>query len=104
MILLVEDFLPDMHRKYLMHNFKMSGNYRSYKDFIPSYLQGRPPSVILLCLERIARSKKYSMEENKPTGLFTIDSSGKTHTVDFGLIQDGLHVPARTGLTGTYHV
>ena len=77
-----------MHRKYLFANFRMSHNYRSYKDFVPKYLHGRPHSVIQHCLERISSSKKYSREDivttEQSSGLFSIKSNEKTHTVDFG--------------------
>ena len=77
-----------MHRKYLFANFRMSHNYRSYKDFVPKYLHGRPHSVIQHCLERISSSEKYSREDivttEQSSGLFSIRSNEKTHTVDFG--------------------
>ena len=77
-----------MHRKYLFANFRMSHNYRSYKDFVPKFLHGRPHSVIQHCLERISSSKKYSREDITTTehtrGLFSVRSNDKTYTVDFG--------------------
>ena len=36
--LLVTAFLPESYQKYLLQNYQMSGTYRAYKDFIPSYL------------------------------------------------------------------
>ena len=57
--LIVEKFLPDSYQKYLFLNYKQSDMYRTYKSFVPSYLQGRPRSVILHCLERRSKALKY---------------------------------------------
>ena len=49
-VLLVWEFLPDMHKKYLLENFKMTTDYRQYKNFVPDYLHNRPRSAIKHCL------------------------------------------------------
>ena len=50
--LLIDRFLPDMWQKYVFQNYKLSIEYRAYSKDIPTYLQGRPRSVILHCLQR----------------------------------------------------
>ena len=47
--LLVENYLPCCKQKYLVKNYQQSSQYRSYKNFIPSYLHDRPRSVVLHC-------------------------------------------------------
>lgn len=42
-----EEFNPDIHHKYLFLNYKTSPNYRTYNDFVPSYLHRQPRQVIL---------------------------------------------------------
>lgn len=86
---LCEEFNPDIHHKYLFLNFKASSNYRTYNDFVPSYLHGRPRQVIIHCLDRKSSSRKYDLtdivSQDTDTGVFTIKgSSTKSHIVDFG--------------------
>lgn len=84
-----EEFNPDIHHKYLFLNYKVSSSYRTYNDFVPSYLHGRPRQVILHCLERKSSSRKYDqsdiISQDTTAGVFTIKgSSNKLHTVNFG--------------------
>lgn len=85
--ILVEEFLPEMLQKYQKQNFAMSESYRSYNDFVPKYLQGRPRSVILHCLARIRKAEKFtkeSVQQIDTAGHFKVKSlSGKQHTVQF---------------------
>ena len=87
-VLLVHEFLPDMHKKYLFENFKMTSNYRPYKDFVPNYLHDRPRSVIKHCLERKSNGQKYAKEDvsciDNTNGTFQIKGTGNTHSIDFG--------------------
>lgn len=89
-LLIVEEFLPEMHSKYLFQNYAMSADYRSYNDFVPNYLRGRPRKTILHCLDR--KQKVQAFSENDITivdatnGVFEVKSQsgkGKVHTVDF---------------------
>ena len=88
-IILYEDFIPDTHHKYLYRNYRMSPTYRKYNDFVPIYLHGRPRQVIIHCLDRRSNSQKFCDEDilsrDTSAGLFTLQSSSKTHTIDFGL-------------------
>ena len=61
--LIIKTFLPENHQKYLFLNYKQSSQYRSYKDFVPTYLHGRPRSTISHCLERRSKSLKYTSED-----------------------------------------
>ncbi|XP_065886945.1 uncharacterized protein [Dysidea avara] len=84
--LIVEKFLPDSSRKYLFLNYKQSDMYGTYKSFVPSYLQARPRSVILHCLERHSKALKYISSDvtvfDETTGKFEVKgSSEKRHTV-----------------------
>ncbi len=85
--ILVEEFLPSMLQKYQKDNFAMSDSYRSYNEFVPEYLRGRPRSVILHCLTRIRKAEKFpkaSIEQNGTKGQFTVKTtSGKQHTLEF---------------------
>ena len=87
-VLLVQEFLPDMHKKYLFENFKMTNNYRQYKDFVPNYLHDRPRSVIKHCLERKSNGQKYAKEDvsciDNTNGTFQVKGTGNTHSINFG--------------------
>jgi len=88
--LLIETFLPEAHQKYLCMNYMQTGRYRKYKSFVPGYLQDRPRSTIIHCLERKSKALKYSGEDittvGDQKGTFEVrGSSSKTHKVDFGL-------------------
>jgi len=86
--LLVQEFLPDMNRKYLFENFKITSNYRQYKSFVPDYLHDRPRSVIKHCLERKAKSQKYVEDDTRcisdTEGIFEVKGTDKIHRVKFG--------------------
>ncbi len=76
-----------MLQKYQKDNFAMSDSYRSYNEFVPEYLRGRPRSVILHCLTRIRKAEKFpkaSIKQNGTKGQFTVKTtSGKQHTLEF---------------------
>ena len=81
-------FLPDSHQKYLFLNYKQSSQYRSYKNFVPAYLHGRPRSTISHCLERRSKSLQYTDDDlqivDEDIGKFTVTgTSGKKHEVLF---------------------
>ena len=88
MTVLCEEFNPDIHHKYLFLNYKASSNYRTYNDFVPRYLHGRPRQVILHCLDRKSSSRKYDLtdiiSQDTDIGVFKIKGSSKLHTIDFG--------------------
>ena len=85
--LLVTTFLPESYQKYLLQNYQMSGTYRAYKDFIPSYLHGRPRNVILHCLSRMNKAKFLQAQAvltDTMQDIFEITkSSGGKHIVNF---------------------
>ena len=86
---LIEEFIPDIHHKYLLQNYKTSSTYRSYNDIVPPYLHDFPRSVILHCLERKSNSRKFNVEDiltqDEQNGIFTIKgSSENVYTVNFG--------------------
>lgn len=56
-IMLVEDFFPNQHKKYSRINVRMSGDFQSYNEDIPHYLHRRPPSLIKHCLKRITSAE-----------------------------------------------
>ena len=87
--IIIEDYLPDAHRKYVFQNFQQTPHYRSYNDTIPTYLHGRPRNVILHCLDRKGNSNKFTSEDiediDAQQGVFSVHSSkGKVYTVNFG--------------------
>jgi len=70
-------------------SYKQSSSYRSYKEFVPDYLHGRPRATILHCLDRKANSSKYTASDveviDSDKGLFTVNGSGdKKYRIDFG--------------------
>lgn len=85
--LLVEDFLPECRKTYLFNNYKQSNEYRSYKGIVPDYLQDRPRSVILHCLDRQATSMKFKEEDvedvDADNGVFKVHSK-RERNVNFG--------------------
>ena len=89
--IIIEQFLPEQHRKYLFLNFQMDPTYRAYTTHVPSYLQGRPRSVIIHCLEREERARKTLspediMDVDTENGIFSVPGkSGYIHTLDFGI-------------------
>lgn len=86
--LIVECFLPDAHRNYILSNVQVSEWYRKYKDSVPSFLHGRPRNIVLHCLDRQAKGRKYGSVDIttlEDEGCFEVKkTSGGTHTVDFG--------------------
>ena len=84
--LLYEEFVPETHHKYLYLNYQMSQTYRRYNDIVPDYLRERPRQVII---HRKSSSKKYTEDDiltkDLKMGKFTIQGSGKVHTIDFGV-------------------
>ena len=86
---IIDVYLPDSYQKYLMKNYQMSETYRSYKEFVPDYLRGRPRGVIIHCLQRMEKGKTFSKsditEDDGEMGLFRVTSrSGTVHHVNFG--------------------
>ena len=57
-IFLIETYYPDAHKKYLCMNYMQGNQYRKYKSIVPEYLQDKPRSTILHCLERKLKSCK----------------------------------------------
>ena len=88
--IIIEQFLPEQHRKYLFLSFQMDPTYRAYTTHAPSYLQGRPRNAIIHCLEREERARKTLSpaditDVDSENGIFSIrGKSGYIHTVDFG--------------------
>ena len=86
--LLVERFLPDAQQSYVLPNLKASEWYRTYNEFVPEFLRGRPRSVILHCLSRQSRGNKYSDEDlstGSEEGVFLIQKKDGSHNVvNFG--------------------
>ena len=90
--LLVEQFLPDAHRNYVLANVKVTEWYRCYKSFVPEFLRGRPRSVILHCLDRQTKAKKYSANDVTTTtceGVLEVTkTNGSKHVVDLGCVSN----------------
>ena len=76
-----------MWQKYVFQNYKLSTEYRAYNKDIPAYLQNRPRSVILHCLQRKAKCHKFTEEDIKKIdddGIFEVyKAGGGKHTVTF---------------------
>ena len=90
--LLVDQFLPESHQHYLFENYRQMDIYRVPANVVPSYLKGRPRSLIKHCLVRKTKSNKFthdSIHQNDTPGSFDIiKDSGAKHTVSFALESD----------------
>ena len=87
-IKLIEEFIPALHYKYLFQNFKQTILYRAYNPVVvPKYLQCRPKSVILHCLNRTSKRLKYTSsdisEVDAGSEIFEVKGKSQNHTVDF---------------------
>ena len=97
--IIVEQFLPEQHRKYLFLNFQMDPTYRAYNSHVPNYLQGHPKKVILHCLGREEKarrqlSEKDLLEADEENGVFLVRGTlGTNYKVDFGSLS---HKPSCT--------
>ena len=86
--LLLDEVLPDMNQKYLFENYQMSSNYRTYNSsIVPDFLQDKPRELILHCLQRRQKSRKFSKGDiqiiDNDNGVFVVKST-KQYQVDFG--------------------
>ena len=85
--IIIKQFLPEQHRKYLFLNFQMDPTYRAYTTHVPSYFQGHPRNIIIHC-QREGKEKLITrgcQETDGEKGIFSVrGNSGYTHTVDFG--------------------
>ena len=87
--ILIERYLPTCKQKYFFQKYRQSPQYRTYKDFVPTYLHNRPCSVTLHCLDRKTRSVKFLappiQDINTERGVFEVSkNSTSKQTVDFG--------------------
>lgn len=87
--LLVESYFPEARRNYLCLNYMQTNQYRKYKSIVPEYLQDRPRTTILHCLERKSKSHKYTIDDisaiDIELGVFEVKKSeNKSYTVSFG--------------------
>ena len=84
--ILIEEFIPDIHHKYLLQNYKTSSAYRSYNDIVPPYLHDCPHSVIRTTyIVWRGRATAESLMLNQQNGIFIIKGSSENiYTVNFG--------------------
>lgn len=54
--IIVNDFLPDQYRKYIINNIKMNAAHKHYNKGIPAFLHGRPNKFVRHCLTRISNA------------------------------------------------
>ena len=71
----------------MFQNYQQLSEYRAYKDSIPAYLQNRPRSVIVHCLNRETKGERipahYVHDTDETLGVFQVEKeSGRT--VNFG--------------------
>ncbi len=88
--IVIDTYLPGSYQKYLFKNYQMSETYRSYNQFVPSFLRGRPRNVIVHCLQRMKKSERFTTSDieinDELNGKFQVKSqSGTVHQVDFGI-------------------
>ena len=86
---MVESYFPEARQNYLCLNYMQTNQYRKYKSIVPDYLQDRPRTTILHCLERKSKSHKYSIDDVSAVdielGVFEVKKSeNKSYTVNFG--------------------
>ena len=77
-----------MYSKYLFQNYTMTTAYRPYHKDVPEFFRDCPHEVILHCMDRMRKSKKFEehcVQMEDSDGKFQVTSlSGKVHKVDFG--------------------
>ena len=77
-----------MYQKYLFQNYAMTTAYRPYNEDIPDFLRDRPHKLVVHCMDRIRKSRKFRNEDiqmEDSCGEFNVTTvSGKVHKVDFG--------------------
>lgn len=81
---LVECFLPDAYLNYVLSN-EVSEWYRKYKDNILSFLHGQSHAIVLQCLDRHSRKRKYDEVVIAMLKEGCFESNRGTHNVDFGV-------------------
>ena len=105
--LLVDQFLPDAHRNYILANVKVTEWYQCYKNFVPEFLRGQPRSVILLCLDRQTKARKYDAKDVTSTtseGVLKLTKAMEASTLlILDVTQALLHAHVRTGFVGICH-
>ena len=108
--IIVEQFLPEQHRKYLFLNFQMDPTYRAYNTHVPSYLQGRPRNVIIHCLVREEKAKKNShlktshQQIRKLVSSLIVANQGTSTQLTLELKQENRTVLVKTGRKITFLV
>ena len=90
--LLVDQFLPDSHQHYLFENHRQMDIYHVPASIVPSYLQGRPSTLIKHCLVRKTKSNKFTRdsvhETDSPGSFEIIKDSGTKYTVSYFMESD----------------
>ena len=91
--------------------YMRSNQYRKYKSIVPEYVQDRPRSAILHCLEGKSKSCKYATDDVSATditlGIFEVKNLKAKLTLSvLALMQmTRYHIAlVLTGLSGIYHV
>ena len=108
--IIVEQFLPEQHRKYLFLNVQMDPTYRAYNTHVPSYLQGRPRNVIIHCLVREEKAKKNShlktshQQIRKLVSSLFVANQGTSTQLTLELKQENRTVLVKTGRKITFLV
>ena len=90
-----------------MQNLKVSEWYRQYRSFVPDFLRGRPHSLIIHCLERQAKAKKFdeaNIKGNPQDGIQSLNRSMGVTLLILELKTLSLAVLAKTGKNGRYLV
>ena len=106
---LYEDFNPDILYKYQFPNYKTSSSYRTYNDFVPSYLHGRPGQVIAIAWRGKAVAENMMSQISQASIQQLECSQSKGHQASctqliLDLLLENLLVHALTGSSGEYHV
>lgn len=53
---IVNNYLPDQHKQYIIKNIKMNASHKQYREDIPDFLHGRPTKFVKHCLTRITNA------------------------------------------------
>ena len=86
--ILVEEFVPEQKKKYLIPTVSQGSGFRKYNDFVPHFLHNRPHTVIKHCLARRLQARSFNPDDItiNDEGVFHVKSSDQDghYVVDYG--------------------
>uniref|UniRef100_A0A8W8IS37 SWIM-type domain-containing protein n=1 Tax=Magallana gigas TaxID=29159 RepID=A0A8W8IS37_MAGGI len=75
---LISNYLPESHKRYIQYNIQSLGEYKKYSAHIPEFLHNRPKFFLEHCMKRIPPKCPYlpvTAITSLPSGEFRVPSS-----------------------------